>query len=1054
MIKKLLALIPLLLFILFPSKSFAFTGDTFVTITNPVRGNEGWLNLKQKPLDIPIALYEESSKSGLPSTWLLRYDAVEDATISAYFESIDGPDILVSLGGFLEITPNLVEKIGFHYPNGNTNRQFLSGYSESQRTLLIDTFMSSFKTRFGSYPRVVGAWHLDSFSLEYLIKKYSVQTAMMLDDQYSTNETRLWGGYLGSPYFPDKNNSLIPAESYVNRVNIPVVRFAQRDLFNLINPQNLSFYSVQPNDYLQLGQSTKYFENLLEIYTQKGLNKFTYFNVGLENDWTNTSSLPEMSKIFAVLKANQEKYKIRFISLEKFGDWMKSQYPESSPVYFYRTADPTSTQSGEVVWYQTPYYRLGLKSVGDKTKIIDLRVYNRHIYEDYLTTPNQNSGISAEIPAEVDSTKFPGTELTLDFDLGKFTTYYDELIDIWKISLENDNQKIIFTPKTITFSNLVPPQTNFKNIRETKSKSDVIWTVSPKTPFTNFFSSPIFAIVILFSVVLICFLINKTFGIGSLISLIPLVTVLKDSHLYPFGMGFWGSNAHDAIFHLSIIEKIAQNPLNLSHPQLAGEKLSNYHFVFDYLSALFVRFFHLPAPQIYFFFMPLVIAILLTFFIIKLLRIWKFSELEIILSLLFVYLAGSLGFIPSVLSGNSLFGGESAFWANQSISIFLNPPYALSILLLVITLLLIEKYQVKKTVGKFIGIVFFGGLLAQTKIYAFILLSAGLLFSGQWLFLILVGLFGVLITIPFSSSIGFPFEFSPFWFIKSMFASSDRLNIRRVANAWQAYEATGSAIKLLLLNFVGIIVFFVGNVGSRLVGVWEIIKGKNLLVSQKILISVSIIGLLIPLVFTQRYNPWNSIQFTYYSLFVFGLFSGRGVVTLISKIKSRFWKIITIITLCLITLLTTIGSVQEHVGFFSTSRVGYTELRALEVLRQQPRGVVLAPFFNEYIASVILTPKPLFAYNSTAYISALSGQPEYLSDTINLDITGYDYKERAKVIQRFYSTYDIRWAKSFLTKNDIKYVYETPLMRLKIDPSSLSLTKIFDSGEINIYKTN
>ena len=125
----------------------------------------------------------------------------------------------------------------------------------------------------------------------------------------------------------------------------------------------------------------------------------------------------------------------------------------------------------------------------------------------------------------------------------------------------------------------------------------------------------------------------------------------------------------------------------------------------------------------------------------------------------------------------------------------------------------------------------------------------------------------------------------------------------------------------------------------------------------------------------------------------------------------------------------------------------------MDKLRDQPRGLVLAPLFISADARTISAPKPLYSYVSTAYISALSAQPEFLSDTINLDITGFRYQERAKEIQRFFQTEDKLWALDFLQKNNIRYVYETPLKRLKLAPVDLKLTKIFDSGEINIYKT-
>ncbi|MBI1871913.1 hypothetical protein HYS10_00680, partial [Candidatus Collierbacteria bacterium] len=95
---------------------------------------------------------------------------------------------------------------------------------------------------------------------------------------------------------------------------------------------------------------------------------------------------------------------------------------------------------------------------------------------------------------------------------------------------------------------------------------------------------------------------------------------------------------------------------------------------------------------------------------------------------------------------------------------------------------------------------------------------------------------------------------------------------------------------------------------------------------------------------------------------------------------------------------------------------------------------------------------PLYGYVSTAYISALSGQPEYLSDTINLDITGFDYKMEVKNVQRLYLTRDPNWVKEFLKTNSITYVYENPMGKLQIHPEQACLTRIFDSGEVNIYK--
>ena len=208
---------------------------------------------------------------------------------------------------------------------------------------------------------------------------------------------------------------------------------------------------------------------------------------------------------------------------------------------------------------------------------------------------------------------------------------------------------------------------------------------------------------------------------------------------------------------------------------------------------------------------------------------------------------------------------------------------------------------------------------------------------------------------------------------------------------------------------------------------------------------MTLLGLILPILFIQNVNPWNTIQFMYYSLFFLGIFTAKYVYK---------FKIYILIPFLILAVITSIGTLKDYTGYFSSSRLGYTELLALDKLKDQPEGIVLSPLYYYPRARNIYAPKPLYSYVSTAYISALSGQPEFLSDTINLDITGLDYLTRARDIQRFYNTMDKQWGIDFLTKNKISYVYETPLQKLKLAPFDLKLTKIFDSGEINIYKFN
>jgi len=208
---------------------------------------------------------------------------------------------------------------------------------------------------------------------------------------------------------------------------------------------------------------------------------------------------------------------------------------------------------------------------------------------------------------------------------------------------------------------------------------------------------------------------------------------------------------------------------------------------------------------------------------------------------------------------------------------------------------------------------------------------------------------------------------------------------------------------------------------------------------------IILLGLVIPLLFIQSNNPWNTIQFSYYSLFFLGIFTAQQFT-----LKKR--PVILWVLFFTLALPTTIGTLKDYLTPYSASKISFTELQALEVLKNQEKGVVISPVFSQPKSRQFPEPKPLYAYTSTAYISAFSGQPEYLSDLINLNITGFNYQERAKNTQRLYNTQNSNWVKSFLQTENIKYVYTTPISQLQINPQKACLTPIFDSGEIIIYK--
>ena len=58
---------------------------------------------------------------------------------------------------------------------------------------------------------------------------------------------------------------------------------------------------------------------------------------------------------------------------------------------------------------------------------------------------------------------------------------------------------------------------------------------------------------------------------------------------YDFGLGFWGPNGHDGIWHLSLINQLKQQ-IPPQNPVFSGTTLSQYHWGFDLLVALISKF--------------------------------------------------------------------------------------------------------------------------------------------------------------------------------------------------------------------------------------------------------------------------------------------------------------------------------------------------------------------------------------------------------------------------------------------------------------------------------
>lgn len=550
----------------------------------------------------------------------------------------------------------------------------------------------------------------------------------------------------------------------------------------------------------------------------------------------------------------------------------------------------------------------------------------------------------------------------------------------------------------------------------------------------------------------------RQFSVDNILLIILLIfgtvswslTMVKSGIIYSFGMGFWGANGHDGVWHIALINSLSKNLTNLQSgfpmPIFSGSNIKNYHLGFDLIVAFIHNATNISVISLYFQIIPPILALLIGISAYLFVKKLTNSSKSALISTFFVYFAGDLSWI--------LGKGESTFWSQQSISTLINPPFALSLIFIFFGLyFLLKRNYILSTI--------FLGLLLETKAYAGVLILGGLFLGGLWqivkekkfnLITVFIGssvLTGILFLL-FNKNSENVFVFSPFWYLQNLF-TQDRLNIAKFSSAISNYNLAGNWLKLIPAYALSFAIFWVGNMWTRLFKEFEILKWvrkpKSVTPINLFFLSVIISGAVIPMFFVQKGTPWNTIQFFYYSLIFSGILAGISV----SKIKSNL-AVLFVLALTLPTTLITLKDV--YIPARPPAKISNNELAALNFLSKLPVGTVLTYPFDQAKADEAINnpPRSLYLYTSTAYVSAFSNHPAFLEDEINLDITNFDWKVRRELALNFFNSKDQKAANTFLKDNKITYIYLLNSQKTFLKEGQPNLNKIYSNSEVVIYK--
>ena len=381
--------------LLFPVSVLA-ADKNYATLVFPVRGREFWRQSKDiSHLDDLVSIIKSS---GYPSTWLLHYDTLSDDQVVSTLKTIPTSE----LGLFLEVTRNLALDSFVNYPWETekwerADKVFLSGYDPSDRIKLIDTTFNRFKEVFGSYPVSIGAWYIDSRSLDYLYRRYHVQIILGVSDQYLTDGYQIWGQYVGEPYYPSISSAIEPALGTADKIGPVKIQWAAREpLLSYGAGVQYSNFSVQVNDYVRYQrQDRAYLDRLLRLYTT-GLDlPLAQITLGVEVGELENQYFPALAEEFAVARD----LGLTFTTMSRFAKAYQQTYPDTSPSY-----SITSTIGDRsLTWFQSPKYRTAILEQNGTKTLVDLRQYHTsRYYDNDWSMADRRQNLYRVVPALVD----------------------------------------------------------------------------------------------------------------------------------------------------------------------------------------------------------------------------------------------------------------------------------------------------------------------------------------------------------------------------------------------------------------------------------------------------------------------------------------------------------------------------------------------------------------------------------------------------------------------------------------------------------------------------
>ncbi len=573
--------------------------------------------------------------------------------------------------------------------------------------------------------------------------------------------------------------------------------------------------------------------------------------------------------------------------------------------------------------------------------------------------------------------------------------------------------------------------------------------------------------------------------LGSLIIIAILVQGLinfPSGYLYKDGLYFWSAQGHDGVRHIAFMEKIKKE-FPPKTPLFSQEPLVNYHYFVDVSLGETLRLFpFFSSWDLYFRFFPVLFSFLITTSTFAFVKAWKNKQIAY-WAIFFTTFTGSFGWVVQLFKGRGPFGGETVFWASQINTVIGNPATAVSIFLILAFLLGLKFYLEKSNWKWFLVCLVLGSIIAGFKVFGGLVLLTGLIagsipeliFKRKINLALISGVLGISNFIVFKSMTSGAANlmlFEPWWLVRTLIVSGDRLNWIDLELRRQYYLSLHTIrgyLRVAEYETIAFLLFLIGNIGVRFIGFYHLGRDVVNQIKTRFSDSMTIIiffamlsAFLIPLLFVQKGLAFNNIQFLEYFILFLGFFAASSTYALLKKTSSSAVKFCVISAIIILAVPTVIGNLLEFYGpgTAPNAKISRQELQALYNLRDytDQNSIILNAPFDRSRQDKGDKPIPIYAWYSTAYIAATSLRTTYLSDEEQAITTGYQAEERLNNMHKFFSQKDFVWNQNFLKINRINYIYlpkkevQTLDANLLLDEDSNHIRKFYENSEVIIYE--